>query len=235
VSAKDDDPFGRGEEPAADPFGREEKERGGDDAASGWLPPEPAGEAPPSGGEAPGAGTPPPSGAPEAAWAPPSETTTHYAGGPALDYGAALPGGRSASWGSRLGAAVIDWLIRLVIAAPFVGLWLALGGTSEADLYGAYSLGIVVSWAYAPIMMARTNGQTVGHRVTSTRIVHLDGTPMTGGRAFVREVATKSILFEIIGGLACSIPTLLNYLWPLWDDRDEALHDKLCKTRVVEA
>jgi uncharacterized RDD family membrane protein YckC len=51
----------------------------------------------------------------------------------------------------------------------------------------------------------------------------------------VREVLAKALLIEGLGGIAFSIPTILNYLWPLWDDRDEALHDKLCGTRVVPA
>ena len=28
---------------------------------------------------------------------------------------------------------------------------------------------------------------------------------------------------------------LLDYLWPLWDPKNEALHDKIGGTRVVEA
>ena len=31
------------------------------------------------------------------------------------------------------------------------------------------------------------------------------------------------------------MPTILNYLWPLWDDKNQALHDKIVKSRVVRA
>ncbi len=38
-----------------------------------------------------------------------------------------------------------------------------------------------------------------------------------------------------IGGLfTILILPLLNYLWPLWDKKNEALHDKMCSTRVVK-
>ena len=48
--------------------------------------------------------------------------------------------------------------------------------------------------------------------------------------------AVKAILFDnVLAWLTFAIAPLLNYLWALWDDRNEALHDKLCGTRVVEA
>ena len=28
--------------------------------------------------------------------------------------------------------------------------------------------------------------------------------------------------------------TLINYLWPLWDPRNQALHDKMCDTVVLK-
>ena len=31
-----------------------------------------------------------------------------------------------------------------------------------------------------------------------------------------------------------SVLTLIDYLWPLWDDKRQALHDKVAKTQVVE-
>jgi uncharacterized RDD family membrane protein YckC len=110
---------------------------------------------------------------------------------------------------------------------------LVAGMNGEADVYLAAGLGQLASWPYAPIMMARTNGQTVGHRFTQTRITWDDGSPATGGRAATREILIKGILFDSLAGFLCYIPTLLNYLWPLWDDKNEALHDKVCNTHVV--
>jgi uncharacterized RDD family membrane protein YckC len=116
-----------------------------------------------------------------------------------------------------------------------VGAIAYVGGDAagEVGLVLGLVVGGIASLAYAPIMLARTNGQTVGHRVVDTRIVYVNGQPMTGGRGFVREILVKAILFDGIGGLIW-IPTLLNYLWPLWDDNNEALHDKVCGTRVVQ-
>jgi uncharacterized RDD family membrane protein YckC len=97
------------------------------------------------------------------------------------------------------------------------------------------ALGGLIALPYAPIMMARTKGQTVGHRAVDTRVVRRDGTPITGGGAIVREIVVKYLVFEVAGFFLLLLPGVLNYLWPLWDDRNEALHDKICGTRVVAA
>ena len=58
---------------------------------------------------------------------------------------------------------------------------------------------------------------------------------MSGGKAFAREVLVKDILFEGHRRASRSgSSTLVNYLWPLWDEHNEALHDKMCDTRVVQ-
>ena len=87
--------------------------------------------------------------------------------------------------------------------------------------------------AYAPVMLART-GQTIGHRSVDTRVMRSDGSRIGGGRAFVREILVKALLMENIALLTVYLLTLLNYLWPLWDSRNQALHDKICDTVVVK-
>jgi uncharacterized RDD family membrane protein YckC len=51
----------------------------------------------------------------------------------------------------------------------------------------------------------------------------------------VREVVVKALL---IGTIAASVTLglawLLDGLWPLWDDKRQALHDKVASTQVVE-
>ncbi len=191
--------------------------------SGGWLPPSDAGDR----------------------YVPPAETPVPpVAGGPAapppgyLAYGPG-PAVVTAAYGDRVQAAVVDTGIRLLIIVAFgaVGAIAYVAGTEAGGvgLVLGILVGFVASIAYAPVWIARHEGQTIGHRRAGTRIVRHDGRPVDGGGAFVREVLVKALLFEGIGGLAFSIPTLLNYLWPLWDPQDEALHDKLCSTRVVPA
>jgi uncharacterized RDD family membrane protein YckC len=135
---------------------------------------------------------------------------------------------------------VVDGFVRLAIVLAFtlVGAVAFAGGESAGEagiVVGLIVGGVLASFVYAPWMIATRGGQTVGHRATGTRIVNADGSPLSGGRAFVREVLVKAILIEGVGGFLFGIPTLLNYVWPLFDERKEALHDKMCATRVIEA
>jgi uncharacterized RDD family membrane protein YckC len=151
------------------------------------------------------------------------------------------PAGRPpAEWLPRVGAAVIDAFVRLAIVLAFglVGALAFVGGEDAGGagvLVGVIVGGVLASVVYAPWMIATRDGQTVGHRASGTRIVMADGSPLSAGRALVREVLVKALLFEGAGGFLFGIPTLLNYVWPLFDERKEALHDKMCATRVVEA
>jgi uncharacterized RDD family membrane protein YckC len=142
----------------------------------------------------------------------------------------------AADYMNRVGAAVLDFLVRLGIVIPGLIVGAIAGGGGETGIWIGGGIAYLVALAYAPWMIATRNGQTIGHRVTNTRIVRTDGGPVSGGMAFVREILVKLILFEnILGTFTFFIGTLLNYLWPLWDDRNEALHDKMCNTRVVNA
>ena len=52
--------------------------------------------------------------------------------------------------------------------------------------------------------------------------------------------ATQSAIPGLLGmvpflGFLGGIFSLLNVLWPLWDDKNQALHDKVAKTNVVRA
>jgi uncharacterized RDD family membrane protein YckC len=152
-----------------------------------------------------------------------------------------------AGWWSRVGAQLIDWLIvgvggvllAIAIMAPFSILWFADDGAGlVGTVVGAIVAVICVSVAallYAPAMMARTNGQTLGRMVTGIRVVRAKGEPMTFGYAMLREVAVKALLFGIAGSLTAGLAQLADYLWPLWDEENRALHDFVVDSRVIRA
>jgi uncharacterized RDD family membrane protein YckC len=91
----------------------------------------------------------------------------------------------------------------------------------------------VVSLLYAPAMMARTNGRTIGRSALGIRVVRADGQAITFGFAMLREVAVKALLFGVAGTLTAGIANLLDVLWPLWDEENRALHDFVVNTRTV--
>jgi uncharacterized RDD family membrane protein YckC len=150
-----------------------------------------------------------------------------------------------ASWLSRVGAAIIDGLIIGVVAlVPFLvlGAALSVGFSGDSgDVWAAFFgfiLAVVcislVALLYAPVMMARTDGKTLGRMAFNIRVVRTSGERMTFWWAFLREVVIKSFLFGIIGSATFGIASALDVLWPLWDEENRALHDFICATRVVK-
>jgi uncharacterized RDD family membrane protein YckC len=142
-----------------------------------------------------------------------------------------------ASWVSRAAAAVIDAVLGLVL--PLAAA--ALVGISAGDAAGAVLLAAAFAFAwlvYAPAFMARQgerNGQTPGKQVVGIRVVRETAEPITYGSALMREFVVKQLLIGFVGGLLLYLPLLLNYLWPLWDADNRALHDMVASTRVIRS
>jgi uncharacterized RDD family membrane protein YckC len=168
------------------------------------------------------------------------------AGGPAPIHGAPLAGRPAlASWGQRAGAHLIDGLIVAVGAAIlFVGITapfsLAFFGGDDVGVISlivgallALLCAAVVALLYAPALMARTNGKTLGRQVTGCRVIRADGRPITFGFAMLREVLVKTLLVGVVSGATGGIGWLLDVLWPLWDEENRALHDFVVNTRTI--
>jgi uncharacterized RDD family membrane protein YckC len=150
-----------------------------------------------------------------------------------------------AGWWSRVGAFLIDGLIitvgALIILAIFGGIFSA--GFFASDETGVVALVVglmlafvaiaIVSLIYAPLMMDRTNGKTLGRMAMGIRVVRANGQPMTFGFAMLREVAVKALLFGFAGSITFGLANIADYLWPLWDDENRALHDFVVDTRTV--
>ena len=92
----------------------------------------------------------------------------------------------------------------------------------------------IISLLYAPFLMARTDGKTFGRMAVGNRVVRANGKPMTFGFAMLREVVVKALLFGFLATLTFGVASLLDVLWPLWDDEDRALHDFVVDTRTVK-
>jgi uncharacterized RDD family membrane protein YckC len=148
-----------------------------------------------------------------------------------------------AGWWSRVGAHLIDGLIigvgALILFLPIV----AAGLTVDTDAGWAALVAAAIVWIvclaivallYAPAMMARTNGKTLGRMATNIRVVRASGEPITFGFAMLREVVVKWIGFGIAGAITGGIVQLVDYLWPLWDEQNRCLHDYVVDTRVVQ-
>lgn len=123
---------------------------------------------------------------------------------------------------------------------PWVGiaLWI-LGGL----------VATIIALLYASYFMQRDgphNGQTPGKQALGIRVAFPDGKPVDWGEALLREVVIKGLLLGVAGAIASfvtfflfgagfAIPYILDFLWPLWDDENRAVHDMVINSRVVRA
>jgi uncharacterized RDD family membrane protein YckC len=141
-----------------------------------------------------------------------------------------------AGWWPRAAALVLDSLVLVAVALPIVIATILLADTTDelvAELI-AYAVVLPLALAYAPLLMMRAgprNGQTLGKQATGIRVVREDGAPITLGKALVREVVGR----QLLAWITFSIYSLFDYLWPLSDKRNQALHDKIAGTLVVLA
>lgn len=160
----------------------------------------------------------------------------HYAGVPYSTYlqpapVAAMPAyvqtgqPELADCGTRLGAFMLDTLALSVPTFILMGLAAATASTALATLtlmimLFAPALYFVACWA--------NGGQTLGYRALGLRLVRSDGSRPGVGAAVAR----------CLGMLICLsmlVPGVLGFIWMLWDDRKQALHDKMGDTLVVKA
>jgi uncharacterized RDD family membrane protein YckC len=221
--------------------------------------PRPGPETPTPGPQAPAPGPQAPSPGPQApppGYAPPGPESAPTYGGPVPPGGWQQPIARPtegwagkplASWGSRLGAWLIDWLVLLIPAVILffvvvAGAW-GISGDDDAStgaVIGATILYVLLMSAvillYAPLLMMRQgarNGQTLGKQVVGIRVVRDNGQSMSFGWAALREVVIKGLAVGIASSIIPIVPWFLNYFWPLWDDQNRALHDMAASTHVI--
>ena len=148
-------------------------------------------------------------------------------------------------WWRRAGAQIIDGvivgagalLLLVAITAPFSIGFFAGDTVGVAALIVGLFMGVlcvaIVSLLYAPAMMARTNGKTLGRMATGIRVVRANGQPIDFGFAVLREVLVKALLFGFLGSITGGLANLADVLWPLWDDENRALHDFVVDTRTI--
>jgi uncharacterized RDD family membrane protein YckC len=179
----------------------------------------------------------------------PGYTTTPPpgAGGPPVTPSPGVLSGRHvlSGWWPRVGALIIDGLI---VGAAALVLMVALTapfsiGFFAGDAFGFVALVVglliaivcvsIAALLYAPAMMARTNGRTVGRMATGIRVVRADGKPIDFGFAMLREVAVKALLFGFLATVTGGLSFLADALWPLWDEENRALHDFVVNTRTI--
>jgi uncharacterized RDD family membrane protein YckC len=159
-----------------------------------------------------------------------------YPSGAAEREAAEAPSGADivyAGWWSRVGAYFIDMLlVSIIVLLAFV--LSALVAAVQEDV-GLILLFVVVALAIAgPVwyyiyFTGKAPGQTIGKKALGIRVRHADeDRPIGYGPATARYLITFAFGIFVI-------PALIDYLWPLWDSRNQSLHDKAANSVVVRA
>ncbi len=172
-------------------------------------------------------------------------------------------GVRLSGWWRRVGAKVLDQLIIYVIALPFAGyFWFQAAGDLstylddvvnasrdgrssasvtmpaglETSILVASLITVVIAVVYEVVLLRRS-GATWGKRAAGIRVrprerdVQLSWSTIGRRVGFAQGLALLSVLPVL--GIAAAIVSFVDILWPLWDSKKQALHDKVAATNVV--
>ena len=167
-----------------------------------------------------------------------------------------------ASYWQRVGAYIIDGIIQFVILLVLGGwlvirslapVWSQIVDAAEAgdstainkliadnfgvgDLLALGVISAVITFGYAVFFLSRT-GATPGKAAVgiSVRLRDRPGVLSVGDAA--KRTALQAALsllgnIPLLGNLF-SLAALVDLLWPAWDERKQALHDKVARTNVV--
>ena len=138
---------------------------------------------------------------------------------------------RYASFGARVGAAVLDAVI-LQVASVFVEsmfLGMLLSSLNATTLLATMMGTVVLNGAFAVFYCVWLESSawqaTPGKRIMGLKVVDLEGRRIGFGRSSWRNMA-KTLSVLTLG---------MGYLMPLWSMRKQTLHDKAASCLVIRA
>lgn len=116
--------------------------------------------------------------------------------------------------GTRFAALFIDGLVLCLIE----------GAGFAAAREPGLGVGFIVGLAYSWFFWTRNKGQTPGKMLMKIRVIKVDGSSISDADAVIRYIGytVNSILF-------------IGWLWALFDEKSQGLHDKMARTYVVKA
>jgi uncharacterized RDD family membrane protein YckC len=146
----------------------------------------------------------------------------------------------------RAAAALIDVVPVLLISSLLLALvdpshplpWQQINHHLSAGEHALHiGMAFVAVLVYYPVIMARTNGQTLGKLAMGIRVIRVDNQPMTLARAAWREGVIKYAAFFVVGliPVAGILIGIADDLQPIPDPQNRAIHDMLAATRVIKA
>ena len=133
------------------------------------------------------------------------------------------------------GVAMADWWRRFAaLVIDIAVMWIPLAFlTRDMDKIPGLFVGIAVGVTYFSLLNGGRRGQTLGKMVWDVRVRDAaTGGPLGVPKAAIRYLAPTLLFLIPIAGF---ILWIVDGLWPLWDGRRQAMHDKLAGSMVVSA
>jgi uncharacterized RDD family membrane protein YckC len=146
-------------------------------------------------------------------------------GAPAVGGPAVSQWGNLASWGERVVAYLIDWVIIFVpgILLFIIAVIMLQIATILGVLFYLVFLAYAIGAGFYVSGYQNGLGASPGKKVTGLRVISEEtGQPIGGGMGIARQVC------HILDGFC-----LIGYLFPLWDPKRQTFADKIIKTVVT--
>jgi uncharacterized RDD family membrane protein YckC len=131
-----------------------------------------------------------------------------------------------ASLRRRFAAVFYESLLLLAVALVsgfiYIPIFGSIHGPFQKAVFQLYLLAVMLFYF---VLFWKRGGQTLAMKTWRIRLVSRDGQPLSTGQCIARfGLATAGLLAGGIG-----------FLWALADPDRQFLHDRLCRTRLVEA
>ena len=138
---------------------------------------------------------------------------------------------RYSGWWRRAAALLVDSLVVGVLIIVPLLLAAIVAEVNEDVGVIVFILAVIFAIAapifYTIYLTGTEPGQTVGKRALGIRVRHAEQ-----DRAIGYGPSAGRYLITFAFGIFY-IPALFDYLWPLWDKRNQCLHDKVANSIVV--
>ena len=137
--------------------------------------------------------------------------------------------GSYASFGARLGAAIVDGL---VFSIPTFVLYGSLIAAASAESWPLFIVGFFASIGLSIYLFVRylqkmsRSGQSWGYSAVGIYLV---------GRSSCRPISAGAVFGRSMARLISAAPCYLGYFWMIWDPDNQTWHDKMLNTIVVKS
>jgi uncharacterized RDD family membrane protein YckC len=172
---------------------------------------------------------------------PPPPVPYAYATPAPTAYGAAL---NYAQWGDRalgylidVGLAVGVMIVLFIIFGILAAIGAGVGGSDSGLPGGIVCIGMMLSAVamlgiglYNKVYLVSKRGSSIGQNVMHLKVVDANGNIPTTGVLVLRLLVQFGLPYVPFG----VIVSLVDHLFPLWDEKKQTIHDKAASTYVIK-